>query len=433
MTEKVTFGDLVGDALYRKDRTNTWLAKQVGVTGTTIGRWISGGSRPSQKNVIDVARALGLSRAELLEAAEYVYREPIQPSEPSVSSASSGSTDTVIVSGAPPFPSLLVGRDDDLEALRQRLTAGESTTLLTAVRGWPGVGKTTLAAALAHDRTLHQAFPDGVLWTALGEEPTLLLALGEWMMALGDDPQRYPTIEGRSKRLGAMLHARQMLLVVDDVWKAEHAVPFMVGGSDCRTLITNRQPEVAQGLGLTNQAIYLLGVLSDAEALELLRQLAPQATGLDPSGTLQLVKELEGLPLALQVAGRLLEAEAAMGWGINDLLGELIEGTKLMEAKAPADRTDLETQTTPTIAVLFEKSTARLDSETRERFALLSIFVSKPATFDAPAVGAAWDVTDPRPTLRTLVSRGLLEPAMDGRFQMHSLLTVHARMLSEES
>jgi hypothetical protein len=334
---------------------------------------------------------------------------------------------------APPPPNILVGREDDLDELHQRLTGQADITLLTAVRGWPGVGKTTLAAAAAHDARLQEAFSDGVLWTALGPEPDVLFGLGDWLMALGDDPRPHTSVEGRGNRLAAMLHNKQMLLIVDDVWDAAHTRPFCVGGNKCRTLITTRHPEVARDLGLPDQAIYLLEILTDEEALELLRRLAPKAVALDPDGTQRLVHELQGLPLALQVAGRLLAAEAAMGWGIGDLLEELAEGKRILEAKAPADRTDVANQSTPTVAALLQQSTDRLDEVIRERFALLGIFVSKPATFDTPAAGAAWDVEDPKPTLRILVARGLLEPAAGGRFQMHALLTAHAKsMLDEE-
>ncbi len=44
----------------------------------------------------------------------------------------------------------VVGRDEAVAALRERLARGERTSI-TALHGLPGVGKTTLATALAHD------------------------------------------------------------------------------------------------------------------------------------------------------------------------------------------------------------------------------------------------------------------------------------------
>jgi hypothetical protein len=63
------------------------------------------------------------------------------------------------------------------------------------------------------------------------------------------------------------------------------------------------------------------------------------------------------------------------------------------------------------VAALLQRSTDLLDKETRQRFAYLGLFVPKPATFDLDAMAVAWSVTDPRPTARLLVNRGLLEPA----------------------
>ncbi len=52
---------------------------------------------------------------------------------------------------APPLPSLVIGREDDLRNLKLRLglTGETSLQVLTAIRGWPGIGKTTIAAVLA--------------------------------------------------------------------------------------------------------------------------------------------------------------------------------------------------------------------------------------------------------------------------------------------
>jgi hypothetical protein len=97
-------------------------------------------------------------------------------------------------------------------------------------------------------------------------------------------------------------------------------------------------------------------------------------------------------------------------------------------AKAPADRADIETQTIPTVAALLQQSTDLLDQHTRECFAFLGAFAPKPATFDLDAMAAVWKTDDPKPVVRELAARGLIEPAV-GRFQMHALLVAHARSL----
>jgi hypothetical protein len=104
-----------------------------------------------------------------------------------------------------------------------------------------------------------------------------------------------------------------------------------------------------------------------------------------------------------------------------------------LESVVPDDRFDARSGTTPTIQLLLERSTARLDEPTRQRFAMLGAFAPKPATFDFEAIRFVWETQDAMPTIRTLVDHGLLEPIpAEGRFQMHAILVMHARRLLEE-
>jgi hypothetical protein len=340
---------------------------------------------------------------------------------------------------APPLPTLVVGREDDLRHLKARLGIvgeGQASVLqvLTAIRGWPGIGKTTVAAVLAHDSEVIDAFSDGILWTSLGPNPNLFSELATWGRALGtDDLLHAKTLEEASAQLTALLRNRRMLLIVDDVWQPQHAIPFKVGGRECAMLVTTRVNSVAQALAPTANDIYRLPVLTDDKALELLEKLAPGVVADYRDQSLVLVKELEGLPLALQVAGHMLNIETSYGFGVTELLTELREGAKLLEATAPADRTDLVKETTPTVAALLQRSTERLDQLTRDCYAYLGVFAPKPATFDLAAMQAVWEVKDPKPIARALVDRGLLEYIQEmGRYQMHALLVMHAKSLLTE-
>jgi hypothetical protein len=336
---------------------------------------------------------------------------------------------------APPTPQLIIGRAEDIEKLKKRLGfEGEkprTTQVLTAIRGWPGVGKTTIASALAYEPEVSTAFPDGILWASLGQEPNVLSEMAAWGRALGtDELVKARTIQEAQAQLAALLRNKRMLLLIDDVWKAEHAIPFNVGGQGCATLVTTRLNNVARALAPMPDSIYLLSVLSDQHAMELLKELAPLVVEKHTDECLVLVHELEGLPLALQVAGRLLQAEASMGFEVNELIKDLQAGAKLLEAEAPLDRTDLAKETTPTIAALLQKSTDLLDDFTRDCYAYLGAFAPKPATFDLEAMKFVWQVDDAKPIARILVDRGLLEfvPKLE-RYQMHALLVMQARSL----
>lgn len=334
----------------------------------------------------------------------------------------------------PPMPSLVVGREDALQELKLRvgIPAPETRRPITVIEGWPGVGKSTTIAAFAHDPALKTSLPDGILWTSLGENPNLLSKLMIWGEALHlIPPGKTLSLDELSSKINAALRDRRMLLLVDDVWQVEHATPFRVGGQGCTLVMSSRLNNVARSLAPSSADVYRLPVLNDEFALSLLRRLAPQAIDAHPTESLELVHNLEGLPLALQVAGRLLHEEMSMGWGVTDLLEELKNGLGLLSASAPGDVGSTENQAAPTVMTLLKRSTDSLDEETLIRFALLSLFSSKPATFDLAAMATAWEVDDPKPTIRKLVNRGLLEPISGGRFQMHALLVMHANALLE--
>jgi hypothetical protein len=337
---------------------------------------------------------------------------------------------------APLPPSLVVGRDDDLQALKARLISSEkhgsmNLQVITAIRGWPGVGKTTMASVLACDKGVIEKFPDGVLWVSLGQEPDIHSNLAIWGRALGiDNILKEKTVEDASRRLSAVLRNKRILLIIDDVWADAHAIPFMIGGTECSVLITTRANSVAQSLAGSPGNIYRLSVLTEEKSIELMIEIAPEVVKKYPDACKELVQELEGLPLALQVAGHLLNVEASYGFSVVDLLQELRNGKKILESKAPIDRMDLANEITPTVAVLFQQSTDRLDEHTKNCFAYLGVFAQKPATFDLMAMKAVWQVDDPKPIVRSLVDRGLLEPVQEtGRFQMHALLVAHAKSL----
>jgi hypothetical protein len=343
-----------------------------------------------------------------------------------------------------PFrPTWLVGREHDLNMLRQRLLRQRPGVQpdspdaprrqgLTVMRGWPGVGKTTLAATLAHDSTISAAFPDGVLWAALGPTPNLFAELRRWARGLGiPEAQQGHTITEVSAQLAAHLRHQRCLLIIDDIWDVTHIRPFEIGGDDCALLLTTRLPRVAQAVA-TPDAIYLLEVLGEDEALELLQTLASAVVADNPQASRELVVTLERLPLALQVAGRLLNTEAAYGFGVEELLDEICEGAKLLEQEAPRDLAMFDAEGVPylpTVQALLARSTARLDREALRCFVALSVFAAKPATFNAAALQSMWQMDNPKPMIRQMIDRGLLEPVgeEERRYWIHALLVAHAK------
>jgi hypothetical protein len=336
----------------------------------------------------------------------------------------------------PPFPALIfIGREMAVHDVKGLLGIGNTSSLAphtVIVRGWPGVGKTTLVSVLSRDPDVARFFPDGVLWASLDQKPALISILAGWGRALGrDDFLRIPTPEEAARQLSTVLQGKKMLLIVDDIWEAEHGTLFLQSrGSNCGLLFTTRLPKVAESLAQVPEAVYYLDVLSENDALKLMAVLAPTVVGQYRDECRELVRDLERLPLAIHVAARLLRAESKHGWGVTDLVRDIRQGAAVIEAMAPPDRT--EDGRIPTVTALLQKSTNLLDERTRDCFAYLGAFAPKPATFDLEAMKAVWQVMDAKPIVRELVDRGLLEPIESGRYQMHALLVAHARSLLTE-
>jgi hypothetical protein len=334
---------------------------------------------------------------------------------------------------APPFPPFVfIGREGAVEDIKQLLgytKKSSNETNITVVRGWPGVGKTSLVGVIGRDPEIAKTFPQGVLWTSLEQSPNVLSEMARWGRALGtDEILKAPTPKEATAQLAALLRHRRMLLIVDDVWDRAHAVPFTeILGENCALLVTTRMTSVAENLTTNDERVYVLPVLTVEDSLKLLRILVPAIVEQYQDECRELVRDLECLPLALHVAGALLRSEAKFGWGVTDLLKEIREEARLMPEPAPNDR--IEGEKIPTVSALLMKSTNKLDEFTRECFAYLGAFAPKPATLDLAAMKAVWDVKDARPLVRKLVDHGLLEPVGDERFQMHRILVDHAKSL----
>jgi hypothetical protein len=120
---------------------------------------------------------------------------------------------------APPRPRHdLVGRAADLKELKRHLVeSGDRPTCVA--QGLPGVGKTSVAVALAHDPQAREHFADGVLWVGLGRTPDVPALLGGWAAAVGlsaEEVARLGTAADRAKAVRDAIGGRRMLLVIDD-------------------------------------------------------------------------------------------------------------------------------------------------------------------------------------------------------------------------
>ena len=117
----------------------------------------------------------------------------------------------------PPRPTRIIGRDADICAVAEHLSARRFVTL----RGPAGIGKTTLAVALAHE--LGSQFRDGIAFLDLAslEDPHQVASAAASVLGLVDP------VEDLTFRLLESLRGRQLLLVLDSCEHVVEAVAWL--------------------------------------------------------------------------------------------------------------------------------------------------------------------------------------------------------------
>src|SRR5262249_28445195 len=136
--------------------------------------------------------------------------------------------------GIPDVPSYFVPRTRDMTKLRALLEVGDrkaSTTVVSAVHGLGGGGKTTPVAQLAGDLAKQGVFADGIYWLTLGEEladADILKKLGSLVDYFGDRQHQPRQIDETSSYLKGILEDKKALIILDDAWEIGHVRPFLV-------------------------------------------------------------------------------------------------------------------------------------------------------------------------------------------------------------
>ena len=127
-----------------------------------------------------------------------------------------------------------------------------------------GLGKTVLAIALARDHDIRRAFPDGIFWVTLGQEPALIVRQSQLIEALSDTPRALADIQQGKAHLSELLADKTCLLILDDVWQVDHMQAFDVLGPQCSLLITTRDTSLTKALASKNcVGLNLMTVIAD--------------------------------------------------------------------------------------------------------------------------------------------------------------------------
>jgi hypothetical protein len=333
----------------------------------------------------------------------------------------------------PPRPAhRLIGRDDQLHSLKQRLLNGKDRGL-TALCGLPGAGKTAIVIDLAHDPDILEHFDQGILWARLGRQPDVPAVLGTWAASVGVSAEVVAScaqIAERAAAIHAAIGLRRMLLIIDDAWDSEAALAFKVGGPNCAHLVTTRQVNVA--LDFAGESVTVIRELDPNQGLDLLAQLSPQAVEVEPEGVRDLVRAVGGLPLALVLIGNCLRRQSyyAQSRRLRETVARLQTAEarlQLAQSQSPLDASpDVPADVLLSLQSTIELSLAALDENTRQALADLSLFPPKPNTFSEAAALAVSDA--PANVLDTLVDHNLVESPAPDRYTLHQTIADYASM-----
>lgn len=430
---------LPNDQLRRERQRRGWsreyVAEQIGIADAkTIGRWERGVVFPSAYFLQKLCALFGLLAQDLGLYQDEEEAAPALRQMPTIQKAACAPSSAFLHDPALPLPLTenggLVGRDEVLGLLKQRLCASNNPTAL-ALNGLPGVGKTAIAIELAHDRNIRRQYSDGVLWIEPGPRPDvfgLLRRLGGLLGCAAAEMAHSTHAESLARAIRSAIGERRMLLVIDDAWKSEEALAFKVGGPHCTYLLTTRSPSVAFHFATTHATT--VRELSEDDGLKLLAHFIPELVESEPNEARALVQSVGGLPLALTLMGTYLQSEAYTGQPrrLRTALARLChaeERLQLTIPQAPLERhTGLPEGAPLSLEALIGMSYWQLDRTAQQVLARLSTFPPKPQSFSeeaALAVSAA-----PVETLDILIDTGLLETAGPGRYALHRTIADYA-------
>jgi len=206
-------------------------------------------------------------------------------------------------------PPLILGREDDLGALRTVVLAHQ----LVTVAGAGGIGKTTLARALA-DR-IEREFADGAHLVELAAVSDPALAATAVATALQVKLGSRPPIQA----IGQMLAARRMLIVLDNCEHLLQAVAELIDAvrplaPGAHWLATSQEP-----LKIVGEQVFRLGplalpseaTLDEARRAGAVALLEARARAADPrfaltpenvGAAIDICRQLDGIALAIELA-----------------------------------------------------------------------------------------------------------------------------------
>lgn len=299
------------------------------------------------------------------------------------------------------------------------------TSVLIAITGTAGVGKTSLALHFSH--RVRARFPDGQLYVDLrGFDPSSVAvspveAIGRFLQALGTPAARIPADpDAQAALLRGMLAGKRMLILLDNARDADQVRPLLPAGNGCLVVVTSRDPLVC--LVATEGADSLpLSLLSDTEAGDLLAaRLGRRRIAAEPDAVTEIIGRCARLPLALAIVAA--RAATTAGQRLAGLADELRDQRHRLNALATGSAAS-------DVRSVFSWSYLALHPAAGDLFRLLGLHPGPEISVPAAASLAGLPAAGARHLLDELTGAHLLTEIAPGRFALHDLLRAYAHEL----
>jgi transcriptional regulator with XRE-family HTH domain len=423
------------------------VAKILGTTTRTIGRWEQGQAIPYPHYREQLcalfgkdALALGISMKSDENKSATESRTLMETAITTPDEQDTAPSTYLLDPAIPQIPGRagdLFGRDDLLLQTKQSLLNTNRFPAL-AFHGLPGVGKTALAVALAMDQQVQAHFCDGILWGSLGPGASTLDQLIRWGALLGISPDEVKNANSCAswrRALRMLIGSRRLLIIIDDAWSAEDALALQIGGAYCAHILTTRQPQVA--FAFAQEGATQIPELEEDNALALLARFVPLLAQQTSEDVLTLVRAVAGLPLALTLLGKYLARQAFTGQPrrLQSAITRLQAVEQRFHMSTPIALTESssgQSSSAPiSIYTTIASSEQRLSESARAALCALAVFPPKPASFSESAALAVSQ--QPVEALDELWDAGLLESSEPGRYTLHRIISDFARLRYDDT
>ncbi|GIH03715.1 SARP family transcriptional regulator [Rhizocola hellebori] len=344
---------------------------------------------------------------------------------PAASSARGVRPASITPAQLPPNLSVFTGRAGPLAALDGMLANAVPGTVICAVSGTAGVGKTALAVHWAH--RVADRFPDGQLYVNLrgfdadGQALPPADALRALLEAFDMPTQHLPAdLNVLAALYRSLIAGKHVLVVLDNARDAQQVRPLLPGTPTALVVVTSRD-RLTSLIAAEGAFPLSLDLMSTAEATAMLAErLGPDRIAAEPSAAEQVITACARLPLALAiVAARARQT----GFPLAALAAELRTASGALDALDTGDPvTD--------IRAVLSWSYRCLSDPAARLFRLLGLHAGSYVAVPAAASLAGVGCSALRPLLSELTKAHLVTEESPGRYTLHDLLRAYAAELA---